>query len=265
MKIWIFALLEAGLAALGLAAYFLADNWYLTTAAVVVAALVGIAQPFLSAHKARKLTAYQDQQWDKSLDSVDDQLQGLLAEVIEPPLPHSATAKIHLQQQFAERADELIAAYDQLAQAINTNAEEATELAEQFSTAADFSPIAPYLQGLVALQSGDAESAFALFCAAKDRQSTWILPWLGWATAAWRCGKIEELRKNHPHICGVELLPYGCGDETSFIKLNEVEREELTSAFQEAARSLGNYYTIGEYCHSKQQIETSREEYKKVA
>lgn len=265
MKVWIFALLEAGLAAFGLVAYFVTNNWYLTTAAVVIAALVGIAQPFLSAVKARKLSAFQDQQWDKSLGAVDDQLQALLADVIEPPLPHAATVRLILAELFSERSDELVAAYDRLADAIEANDDNATRLAEAFSVSTSPEAIGPYLQGLVALRAGDAETAYRFFCEAKERRSGWILPWLGWATAAWQSGQTEELRTQHPHICGVELLPYDCGNDTTFIKLSEEQREELTNMFQTCARSLGNYYTIAEYQASHQQIETSREEYKKVA
>lgn len=50
----------------------------------------------------------------------------------------------------------------------------------------------------------------------------------------------------------MELLPYGAGDETTFLELSEEEHEELIDQFQLAASSFGNYYAIAEYCNSKQ-------------
>ena len=63
----------------------------------------------------------------------------------------------------------------------------------------------------------------------------------------------------------MELLPYDAGDEGSFLKLSEDERNALADRFQRAAASLGNYIAIAEYCRSKEQIAASRDELKKVA
>ena len=59
MKIWLFALSQSVIALLGLAAFFLADNVLLATLAAVMAALLGISQPFIAAHKSLKLEIYQ--------------------------------------------------------------------------------------------------------------------------------------------------------------------------------------------------------------
>ncbi len=265
MKIWLFALLQSIIAGLGLAAFFLADNVMLATAAAVMAAILGIAQPIMSAHKERKMKQYQDKQWDRSVQAVDEQLQDLLKDVIEPPLPHRATVLAALKNYFGNQSIELIAEYDQAITAIEEENPDAAPLAAQFSDAVDPWSVGPYLQGLAALQSDNLEDAHQYFCAARESQSAWILPWLGWATVAYHQGNWDEIRQKHPHINGVELLPYDAGDEASFLELSEQEREELSSSFQQAATSLGNYYAIAEYCHSKVQMAASREEYNKVA
>ena len=122
-----------------------------------------------------------------------------------------------------------------------------------------------YLLGLTAWSAGDTALAHRHFCIAKEQQPSWILPWLGWAASAHQQARWDELRGEHPHVCGVELLPYDAGDEATFIGLSADDREELTDSFQRAATSLGNYYTIAELSNSKQQMASSREEYKKVA
>jgi len=265
MKTWLFALVQSAIAALGLVAYFWADNVAVASAAAVLAALVAIAQPLISAHKQQKLGAYQDRQFAKSLRGVDKQVKELLKDVIEPPLPHRATVAAGLHSAFSHEAAELLAQYDAAIEAISNCDAEAPAIAEEFADAVDPWSAGPYLQGLAALSSRNTEAAYEFFSAAKNAQSAWISPWIGWATTAYRLGRIDEIREGHPHINGVELLPYGAGDEQTFISLGEDDREELTAKFQQAATALANYYAIAEYMHSKEQIATSRDEFKRVA
>ena len=123
----------------------------------------------------------------------------------------------------------------------------------------------PYLRGLACLKNDEVDPAREHFVSAQEARTGWIAPWLGWATAAARQGRWDEIRENHPHLNAVELLPYDAGDEQSFIELDEQEREAVGDGFQLAARSLGNYYTIAELSRSKVQMLDSRAEFKKAA
>lgn len=265
MKTWVFALLESIIATFGLAAFFWADNLILATAAAVLAAALAIGKPLLSARKQRQLEAYRDRQYEESLESVDGQLKELLDEVIDPPLPHRATIVVLLEHRFAEQADMLVDQYDCIVQAISEGNPESERLAATFTSKTAQWSVGMYLQGLAALAAGKTEDAYAHFSAATQEQATWVAPWLGWATAAYRRGLWNEICEHHPHRCGVELLPYGAGDENSFLELSEGERQQLAQQFQQTASSLGQYYTIAEFCRSKERIAASRAELKKVA
>lgn len=265
MKTWMFALLESIIAALALAAYFLAESVPLATVAAVLAAGLGVAQPLIAARKAAKLRSYTDQQYGKSLSAVDEQVRSLIDEIVEPPLPHHATVSAMLRRQYGDHARELLSNYDRLVQAVTSNASDAEALADEFARQVSNYALASYMQGLAALVAENVEQAHRHFSAATDQQPSWIAPWLGWATTAHQQSLWEEIREKHPHLHGVEIMPYDVGDEHTFIALAEDQREHLSQEFQRAATSLGNCYTIAELCRSKQQIAASRNEYKKVA
>jgi hypothetical protein len=265
MKTWMFALLESMIALLGLAAYFWADNIPVATTAAVLVAVLGISQSLISAYKKRQLDDYQDRQFLKSLGVVDDQLQELLDGLIDPPKPHNPSVRATLRSCFGKAATQLIRDYEQTIKAIADNDPDADEIAEQFAADVDPWAVGSYLQGLSALAANKIEAAHAHFTTATEAQSSWVTPWLAWATTAYRQKLWGEIRERHPHINGMELLPYDCGDEISFLKLSEVQRQELAEEFQLASTSLGNYYAIAELLRSKDQIADSREEFKKAA
>lgn len=265
MKTWLFALLQSIIAALGLAAYFLADNLVLVTLAVFLAAVLGISQPLVAAYRARQREAYQDFQYQKSLEQVDGQLQELLDALIDPPLPHRATVAVALEARFGEQSATLLEEYDKAVQAIADGSSLLESLVTVFADKVSPWSVGSYLQGLAALADGKLEIAHQHFLTTTEIQPSWISPWLGWATATYQQNHWEELRQNHPHLCGVELLPYDAGDEQTFLKLSEDERSDLADQFQRAASSLGNYYAIAQYCRSKEQIGAARDEFKKVA
>ncbi len=265
MKTWLFAVLESVIALLGLAAYLFADNVVLTASAVAAAACLGVFQSLSSARQKTRLDAFQEQQFQKSVGAVDEQLQTLQEELIPPPWPHHPTVSAVLRSRFGEQACSLLEEYDRLVEAVAVGRTKAETLTNEFADkVADWS-VGPYLQGLVCLMNEKVGPAREHFLAAQEAQSTWIAPWLGWATAAARQGRWDEIREQHPHLNGVEMLPYDAGDEQSFIALDEQERETVTDSFQQAARSLGNYYTIAELSRSKGQMFDSRAEFKKAA
>lgn len=271
MKTWLFALLEATIAVLGLAAYFLAENVALATAAAAAAALLGIAQPFITAYKSRKLELYRDRQFQKSIEGVDGQIAEMLSETIDPPPPHRPTIAALLRRRYPQETARLLDEYDRLANALTAAGSDAEILSNE--TAASSSghvlqiswPVADYLRGLAALSADDVQTAHRCFSAAKDAQTNWASPWLGWACTAYRLARFDEIREQHPHLAGVELLPYDAGDEQTFLELSEEEREQLADLFQRTAASLGNYYAIAEFCRSKEQIAVSQQELKQVA
>ncbi len=265
MKIWLFALSQSMIAVFGLAAYYWADNVLMATSAAVLAAALGIAQPLMTAHQARKMERYTDGQYQKSLDAVDEQVQEMLSNSIDPPLPHRATIASVIRQRFGENADELLDEYDCLIDEISAGEATSKDRAHEFAAQVAAWSLGPYLQGLSALAAGDEELAQRHFLSATKAQSTWIAPWLGWAAASYRLGQFNDIRERHPHACGVELLPYDAGDEDSFLELDESDRDELSEQFQAAAMSLGNYFAIAEFCRSKEQIAISRDELAKVA
>lgn len=265
MKTWMFALLEALIAALGLAAYFLADNIVLASSAVVMAAALGIAQPLLAAHKSRKFTAFQDRQHEKSVAAIDDQINGLAADLIAPPLPHRATVAALLRKRLGDEADGLLQEYDDLARAIETQQPDAVRMSGWLSSHLGSEALGEHLQGLAAFAADDLETAHRHFFAATESQPQWIAPWLGWAASAFQLRLWNEISERHPHLHGFDIQPYDVGDETTFVELSEVEREELVAEFQAAAAALMNYNALVEIERSKEKMAESREEWKKVA
>ena len=74
--------------------------------------------------------------------------------------------------------------FDAAVQAISTGDAEAASLAHQFADAVDPWSVGPYLQGLAAMAGKNVETAHEYFSTAKDAQSNWVSPWLGWAWSA---------------------------------------------------------------------------------
>jgi len=78
-------------------------------------------------------------------------------------------------------------------------------------------------------------------------------------------GFFDSLRERHPHVSGIELLPYDAGDEATFCAISEADREEVATLFQQAARSRGNLYTAAELRHCEQEMVERQAAYKRVA
>ena len=265
MKIWLFAAFESIIAALGLAAFFWAESIPLTAAAVVGAAALGIAQPLLAARQSRRMQRYQEGVFAKSQAAVDEQVDQLLTDIIDPPLPHRPTVVAFLERYAGIDIDALLAQYDRLVKAIASKSFAAEELAAAFTDKTSGSSLGIYLCGLAALSQKHLHDAHHHFSVVTGRQPTWIAPWLGWAAAAYELNQFEEIAKRHPHVNGANLTPYDVGDEATFIGLDETVRDDLVEQFQTAARALGNYYTLAEMQLSKQRIEESQAELRKVA
>jgi len=265
MKTWLFALLESIIAGLGLAAYFWVENIPLATIAAVLAATLGVAQPVMAAMQARKLQRYQEGVYQESIDAVDGQIAELLAQTIDPPLPHRPTVEGILRAHFPESAGALSAQYDRLIKAIGAKSFAAEELAAALADKIHHHPLAVYLCGLAAFSQENFDEAHRHFTAATQQRPAWVAPWVGWATTAYRLQRWGELSDRHPHVGGVELTPYDVGDEQTFIDLEETERDALVEQFQTALQSLGNYYTAAEFCKSKTHIDQSRAALRKAA
>ncbi len=172
MKIWLFALMQSMIALMGLTAYFLADDLVLATTAAILAAVLGISHPLIAAHKGRKLEIYRDQQYQNSLDSVDEQLQELLDKSIDPPLPHRATIAVALRNRFGEQATELLDQYDRVVQAVAAGSPESESLATHLADKVAPWSVGAYLQGIAALATGNVDQAHAKFSDAKQQQSS---------------------------------------------------------------------------------------------
>ena len=213
MKIWIFAALESTMAILRFAAFFWGNPVVLASLAAIVVAALGVTQPLISAHKGRKMDVYRDQQYQKSLDGLDEHIEKLLAESIDPPFPHRATVVAVLKRQFGEESAELLSQFDEIVESISTGKANSEALAAAFAQQVQPWAAGAYLQGLAALSVESGETAFGHFSKAKQQQSDWHAAWLGWAVAAFRLREWDEIREYHPNACGVELLPYDVGDE----------------------------------------------------
>lgn len=265
MKTWLFAILESTIAIGGLAAWLWADNVLLAGAAAMTAAALGVAQPIMAARQAGRIARYQDEMFDASVESVDQEIAKLLDEVTFVPLPHRPTVAAVLHKAFPEEAESLIKQYDRLVKAAIDESFAAEELAAAFADKIDDHPLALHMCGLAAMSQENLEEAHEYFLTVTERRPEWISPWLGWAATAWRLEQVEEISARHPHVNGVNLTPYDVGDEQTFIDLAEDERDALVEEFQQTARALGNFYTMAEYSKSKRQIESSREQFRRAA
>lgn len=265
MKTWMFASLEALIAATGLAAYFLADNVILASAAAVTAAGLGVAQPLLAARRSLRIERFQDRAYQKTLAGFDGQLSELDAELIPPPLPHRPTVAALLQQRLGDESADLLREYDELAEAIETQHPEAVRLSAWLSSHLGSEALGEHLQGLAAYGVDDLEAAHQHFTAATWAQPGWIAPWLGWAASAYQLRRWDEISERHPHRQGVDFQPFDAGDEATFLKLSEAERNDLVGRFQASGRALMNYNALVEIGRSKQQMAAARDEWKRVA
>jgi hypothetical protein len=265
MKTWTFALLEALIAALGLAAYFLADDMVLASSSAILAAALGIAQPLLAARRSQRFGAFQERQHQKSVDAIDRQLDELSADLIPPPLPHRATVAALLRTRLGDEADALLHEYDELIHAIQTQQPDAVRRAGWLSSHLGSEALEEHLQGLAAFAVDDLETAHRHFSAATRVQPAWIAPWLGWAASAYQLQLWDEITDRHPQMHGCDLQPYDVGDESTFLQLSAGDREELVPRFQDAAQALINYHALVEIGRSKQQMKETRDAWKKVA
>lgn len=265
MKIWLFALLQSIIAVAGLAAYFYADNVWLAGLAAGSAAVLGIAQPLMGAWKQQKLEDWRDDQHEKTLAMIGQQEDDTLDGVIPPPMPHRATVAAFLQLAGLGDADEQLAAYDELVEDICQADEGCQDLAAAFCADLTGNVLGVALEGLAALAMGNLDAARRFFEEATQLNSGWAMPWLGWATVCYQQGDYVTLAAEHPHINGVELLCYDCGDEEVFMELSESEREELSELYQKTATALGNYYAAAEMAKSRLAYEQSHEELRRVA
>ncbi len=265
MKIWLFALLQSLIAAAGLAAWFYADNMVLAGVAAGAAAVLGIIQPLLGARKQQKQEAWRDDQHVKTLKVIDGHVDDALEDVIPPPFPHRPTVAAFLELAGLGDSMEQLQRYDDLVEDIRNADEECAYQAAAFCAELTGNVLGVAMEGLAALALGNLDQARRFFEEATQLNSSWAMPWLGWATVCYQQGDYETLAAQHPHINGVELLCYDCGDEEVFMELAESERESLTELYQQTATALGNYYAAAEMARSRQSYEQTHEELRKVA
>jgi tetratricopeptide (TPR) repeat protein len=265
VKIWLFALLQSLIAAAGLAAWFYADNIVLAGIAVGAAAVLGVVQPLLSARKQQKQEAWREDQHVKTLKVIDSHVDDALEDVIPPPFPHRPTVAAFLELAGLGDSMEQLQRYDDLIEEIRNADEGCPHQAAAFCAELTGNVLGVALEGLAALAVGNLEEARRFFEEATQLNSSWAMPWLGWATVCYQQGDYETLAAQHPHINGVELLCYDCGDEEVFMELAESERESLTELYQQTATALGNYYAAAEMAKSRQSYEETHEELRKAA
>lgn len=265
MKIWLFALIQSLIAVLGLAAYFVADNIYLASAAAVLAGAVGIAQPILAAYRGSRIQKYQDKLYDQSVVAVDEQIEQMQADLIPLQLPHEETVKLLLKQTCFDRADRIMNDYSEILGAIEHAKSDASELVSRFQVATGPTALGAYLAGFVAYHHNKLDESFESFELATRLQPGWITPWLGWAIVLHHQQQWDTISDKHPHVNGVELLPYDVGDQETFLELGEESREKMVEHFQEMCVALGSYYSISEMMKSRQKMIVSRDEWRKVA
>ncbi len=265
MKIWLFALLQSLIAVAGLAAYFYGNNVWLAGLAAGSAAVLGILQPLISARQQQKLDNWRDDQHIKTLAVIGGQLDDTLEGVIPPPLPHRPTVAAFLELAGLGNSNEQLQRYDDLVADILDADEDCPYQAAAFSAELSGNVLGVALEGLASLAVGDSDKARCFFEEATQLTSSWAMPWLGWATVCYQQGDYETLAAEHPHINGVELLCYDCGDEEVFLQLSESERESLSDLYQQTATALGNYYAAAEMAKSRLSYEQSHEELRKVA
>jgi tetratricopeptide (TPR) repeat protein len=258
VKIWMFALLQSLIAVAGLAAYFYGNNVWLAGLAAGSAAVLGIAQPLMGARKQQKLDEWRDDQHEKTLAVIGGHEEEALDGVIPPPLPHRPTVSAFLDLAGLGNSNEQLQRYDDLVADIRDADEDCPYQAAAFSAELTGNVLGVALEGLAALAVGDLDKARGFFEEATQLNSSWALPWLGWATVCYQQGDYETLAAQHPHINGVELLCYDCGDEEVFMQLAESERESLAALYQQTATALGNYYAAAEMAKSRQAYEELR-------
>ena len=265
MKTWLFAILEAGIAVAGLAAYFWGDNVALAGAAAVLAAMLGIAHQLMGAFAGSRRRGYQEGMIDSSVASVDEQIDQLQAEVTDVPPPHRETVSAVLQMNFGDQSKTLGEQYDRVIRAIEAKSFAAEELAAALADKMRDHPLAIHLLGMAALSQDNYADAHTHFEQVTQDRPSWISPWLGWATSAWHLQRMEEITERHPHVNSIQHTPYDVGDEQTFIDLAEDVRDALVEQFQATAQALGKFYTMAEFSKSKVKIEESRERLRRAA
>ncbi len=255
MKLWLFALFQSIIAAAGLAACFYADSVLLAGLAAGSAAAVGIAQPLLAARRQQKLSHWQEQQHQHALQVLDDQADETLQDVIPPPFPHRPTVAAFLEMAGLGNPQAQLQQYDDLVEAIREADPDCPSAAAAFCAELTGNVLGVALEGLAALAVGDLPAARRLFEEATVLNSGWAMPWLGWAAVCYAQKDFSTLAAEHPHINGVELLCYDCGDEETFARLTESERDSLVELYQQTVTSIGNYYAAAELARSRNNCE----------
>lgn len=265
VRIWLFALIQSLIAAAGLAAWFYAESVLLAGIAAASAAVLGVAQPFLCAWKQKKLEDWRDRQHVKTLSAIGGHVDEALAGVIPPPMPHRPTVAVFFELAGLDDPSELLLQYDDLVDTIRDVDRDCTSRAAAFSAELTGNVLGVALEGLAALAVGELERSRKFFEEATQLNSSWAMPWLGWATVCYQLGDYETLAAEHPHTNGVELLCYDCGDEDVFLRLSESERGTLEELYHQTATALGNYYAAAEIAKSRQSYQQTREELRHVA
>jgi len=265
VKLWLFALLQSFIVVAGLAAYFYGNSVWLAGLAAGSAAVLGIVQPLAGAWKQRKRDDWQDEQHDKTLSVTGGHMDDALEGVIPPPLPHRPTVAAFLELAGLGNSNEQLQRYDDLVADIRDADPDCPYQAAAFSAELTGNVLGVALEGLAALAVGNPDEARRVFEEAMQLNSSWAMPWLGWATVCYQQGDYKTLADQHPHINGVELLCYDCGDEEVFMQLADSERESLADLYQQTATALGNYYAAAELAKSRQASEQAHEELRRVA
>lgn len=265
VKVWMVILLQSMIAVAGLVAYFIGNNFWLAGLAAGSAAALGIAQPLMGARKQKKLDECRDDQYEKSLTVIGGYEEETLEGVIPPPLPHRPTVSAFLELAGLGNSNEQLQRYDDLIADICDANEDCPYQAAAFSAELTGNVLGVALEGLAALAVGDLDKARSFFEEATQLNSSWAMPWLGWVSVCYQQGDFETIAAEHPHINGVELLCYDCGDEEVYMQLAESERESLTELYQQTSTALGNYYAAAEMAKSRQSYEQTHEELRKAA
>ncbi len=264
LKTWLFAVLEASLALVGLAAYFWANNPTVAATAAILAAIFGIAQPMMAARAEHKRQAWIDRNYDKSIDTIESESAELVEGSIEPPLPHRPSLLARFQND-SEQRPAWVSHYDEIVDHLNCSRQIEPQQLQSLDQHLGCPEVIDYLQGLLAYREQRFNQATQHFRSASEQNPAWVSPWLGWSAAMFRDGKFIQLANEHPHVNSVEMLPYDVGNETTFLAIAEHERDSLVNDFQEAAVALGNYYAAAQLEKSKQEVLEAQQEYRKVA
>ena len=260
VNFWLFGLLQIFIAVFGLAAYFYVHSLLLTGIAAVSATILGMSHPLLSARKQKTLKESRDKQCIQTLSvvpgGVNEQLEGPIA----PPPPHRATVAVFLELAGLGNSRELLRQYDDLVTDICEADKDCVVQAAVFSAELTGNVLGVAMEGLAALALGDLGKARHFFEEATQLNSSWAMPWLGWAATCFQQGDYETLALQHPHINGVELLNYDCGDEEVFLQLSQSDRENLLDLCQQTTTALGNYYAAAEFARSRQTRPQTKDE-----